>query len=383
VCNNIRKKLSLCGGFWGLLWAKPCNVAFLLFVVFALLSSTARADGMLETIKNEVGGLYSSSPSESSDAKSSEESASDKRKKFEEEKCEEARNYGNNNQNQHPYAYEYNDGFFYYVCFKLGGAVISSPFWAPRMCLNDDSSKKAFFAKYPYQFESGNLLYDSTREQPVVAADQMAGKKFATTPETDDISLLQRDGRSSEKSITDENCLSPGYMSLLPLPFQKTWECQVQADYLEDFNTINGISGQILLETTSRWGVKASVHNFWENLPEGRSDNLAIGDCNLVYRVAQGQRGLMRMGLGANWLNAQSQTDFGFNFTYGGDFFPRKPWVISSGIDWGTLGHAGLFRFRTTAGVIIRNFETYVGYEYSDIGTTQNNFFISGVRIWF
>ena len=73
----------------------------------------------------------------------------------------------------------------------------------------------------------------------------------------------------------------------------------------------------------------------------------------------------------------------GFNFTYGGDFFPRKPWVLSTAIDWGTLGHAGLFRFRTTAGVIWNRFESYVGYEYLDIGTTQGNFAIGGVRVWF
>ena len=82
-------------------------------------------------------------------------------------------------------------------------------------------------------------------------------------------------------------------------------------------------------------------------------------------------------------LATRSQSDLGFNFTYGGDFFPHKPWVISGGIDWGTLGDAGLFRFRTTTGIILRSFETYVGYEYSDIGSTQNHFFISGVRIWF
>jgi hypothetical protein len=91
----------------------------------------------------------------------------------------------------------------------------------------------------------------------------------------------------------------------------------------------------------------------------------------------------MRMGVGMNWLNDPTQTDLGVNFTYGGDFFPRKPWVISGEIDAGTLGNAGLFRFRTSLGLIFRRFETYVGYEYSDIGRTQDNFFISGVRVWF
>jgi hypothetical protein len=89
------------------------------------------------------------------------------------------------------------------------------------------------------------------------------------------------------------------------------------------------------------------------------------------------------MGIGLNWLNDPTQTNLGVNVTYGGEFFPCKPWVISAEIDGGTIGHAGLFRFRTTTGVVWRSLETYVGYEYSDIGTTQNNFFISGVRVWF
>jgi hypothetical protein len=57
--------------------------------------------------------------------------------------------------------------------------------------------------------------------------------------------------------------------------------------------------------------------------------------------------------------------------------------VLSAAIDWGTLGHAGLFRFRTTAGVIVNRFEGCVAYEYRDIGTTRGNFLIGGVRVWF
>jgi hypothetical protein len=34
-------------------------------------------------------------------------------------------------------------------------------------------------------------------------------------------------------------------------------------------------------------------------------------------------------------------------------------------------------------GIIIRNVETYVGYEYFDIGSTQTNSLMAGIRIWF
>ncbi len=49
----------------------------------------------------------------------------------------------------------------------------------------------------------------------------------------------------------------------------------------------------------------------------------------------------------------------------------------------GTLGHAGLFRFRTTAGVLFYGVETYVGYEYTDIGLAHWNALVAGLRFWF
>jgi hypothetical protein len=139
----------------------------------------------------------------------------------------------------------------------------------------------------------------------------------------------------------------------------------------------------LILETTSRFGIDSSFLYLTERFPDADDDHLSLGDCNLIYRFAQSSRAQMRTGIGANWLNDSTRTDLGFNFTYGGDFFPCKPWVISAVVDWGTLGHAGLFRFRTTAGVIFDRFEGYVGYEYLDIGTTQGNFLIGGARVWF
>ena len=172
-------------------------------------------------------------------------------------------------------------------------------------------------------------------------------------------------------------------MNILPAPYAKSWACQVRADYIDNFDALTGLSGQIIFDTTSRWGCQASVHTFCEDLHDDRYDHLTLGDCDLVYRFAQHPRGQMRLGLGANWLTDPTRTDLGFNFYYGGDFFPRKPWVVSAELDWGTLGHAGLFRFRTSAGLLLRSLETYVGYEYSDIGSTQDNFFLTGLRVWF
>ena len=43
----------------------------------------------------------------------------------------------------------------------------------------------------------------------------------------------------------------------------------------------------------------------------------------------------------------------------------------------------GIFRFRTSVGLIINRVEVYSGYEYLDIDNSQINALMGGVRIWF
>jgi hypothetical protein len=162
----------------------------------------------------------------------------------------------------------------------------------------------------------------------------------------------------------------------------RRWGAQMRVQYGDDFQSLTNVAGQFIWESTTRFGVDASFEHLRERSDDG-ADCLTLGDCNLVYRVAQHPKANVRLGIGLNWLADSTKADFGFNFTYGADFFPRKPWVISAAIDAGTLGNAGLFRFQTTVGVILNRFETYAGYEYLDIGTTDTNLLIAGVRVWF
>jgi len=134
---------------------------------------------------------------------------------------------------------------------------------------------------------------------------------------------------------------------------------------------------------SARFGLDTEMSFLEENLPDGGRDQLWLGDCNLVFRFAQSEHVQWRTGIGFNWLDDPAETDFGFNFTYGFDWFPARPWVVSSTIDWGTLGRAEQFRFRTTAGALLWGLESYVGYEYYDLDRTQMNMLIGGVRVWF
>jgi hypothetical protein len=263
--------------------------------------------------------------------------------------------------------YEDEKGNLMFAGLVVGAIAVTTPYWLPRALLDDEDSE-AFFARFPYDNAPGFLISDDwcsgfTAEK--VLAETLAEKPAGTDP---------------------GDPTKPPQGSLVSLgidPSARRWGGQFRADYADEFDNLTAVGGRLVLESTSRWGVDTSAHYLREQLSGGGYDHLTLGDCNLVYRFAQGKRGEMRMGLGANWMNDASRTDLGFNFTYGGDFFPRKPWVLSSEIDWGTLGRAGLFRFRTTGGVIWNRFESYIGYEYLDIGATQSNFLIGGVRVWF
>ncbi len=155
------------------------------------------------------------------------------------------------------------------------------------------------------------------------------------------------------------------------------------ADYVNAFDNLDRINGHLLISTASRFEFDTRFQHLAERLAGGGEDQLWNGDCNVTIRFAQSDFAQFRMGLGFNWLNDPARTDLGFNFTYGADIFPAKPWILSSVLDAGTLGHAGLFRFRSTVGVIHKSLEVYTGYEYTDIGTVHWNGLVGGVRLWF
>ncbi|MEN6450716.1 MAG: hypothetical protein ABFC96_09510 [Thermoguttaceae bacterium] len=210
----------------------------------------------------------------------------------------------------------------------LGGIALSSPLWGPYALAGDDFSTSRWFAPFPY----------------------------------DNV---------------------PGYMTMEGLEHSRPWSCQLSADYATGLGDLDSTGGHLLLSTASRFGADTSARYLRERLPGDRQDSLWLGDGNLVFCFARNEQMQWRTGLGLNWLDDRQQTDFGFNFTYGFDWFPRKPWVASTEIDWGTLGRSGLFHFRGTVGVLVNRFEAYTGYEYYDFDRVHSNSLIGGVRLWF
>ncbi|QDU55564.1 hypothetical protein [Aeoliella mucimassa] len=157
---------------------------------------------------------------------------------------------------------------------------------------------------------------------------------------------------------------------------------RAQVEYGTNFNDMQTIGNRLQIDLARiRSTIDLSYDNYFEKLPNGDTDHLAVGNANWVLRFAQNPRTVWRSGIGVNWMNGD-QNDVGFNFTYGFDLLPVEPWVWSNDLDLGRLGDAGLFRFRTTVGQQFRLGEIYTGFEYLDAGDAQIPTMLFGARYW-
>jgi hypothetical protein len=171
----------------------------------------------------------------------------------------------------------------------------------------------------------------------------------------------------------------------LPLFLQdtKTWSCRCSLEDGNDFNGLNRVGGQVLLDTSYHVGCLIDVNYFNEDLGAGRRDQLLIGDANLVVSLIRMRKLEDRVGVGLRYLADDYDTNFGVNVLYGVDWFPIEPLVVSWQIDGGTLGHAGVFHFRATAGCCCSHAEAFVGYDYLRIGSQDLQGPMIGFRLWF
>jgi hypothetical protein len=219
-----------------------------------------------------------------------------------------------------------------WLLIALGG-----PFALPHLALSDDFHTPGYFPPYPYA--QGELGY------------------------------MQIGASAARESDAPD--------------FTRAWSARLAVEESNDFDRINRVAGRLLVETTSRFGLQTNWTYLHEILPCGCTDESALGDFNLTYRFAQNEYAQFRAGLGARVMTDRWATNWGFNFTYGLDFFPVKPVVVSGTIDAGTLGSAGLFRAQTSIGLLLRRWEIYGGYDFMRIGVTNLQGPTVGVRLWF
>jgi hypothetical protein len=97
-------------------------------------------------------------------------------------------------------------------------------------------------------------------------------------------------------------CGHPGYMLIDPHggcaarnrwdkndPFAdaRPWAGRVSLEEGNDFDGLNRVRGHLLLEATCGLGVETSWSYLHERLGGGRTDDLLLGDVNLLYRVLE------------------------------------------------------------------------------------------------
>lgn len=203
-------------------------------------------------------------------------------------------------------------------------AAAVTPFVVPRAALNDDGAR-GYFPDYPYDADAGSLVYD------------------AAPPGVHD--------------------------SLIVL----------QSDYGTDFDSTSHAHGRIFGDFGQRLGFDSEFYYRHEDVPSG-NDELWQGDVNLTYRFAQNEHWQFRAGLGVNWMADEFGTDAGFNTTYGFEWFPKDPVVVSSTIDWGRIGDSSIFHFRNTVGVTQNGWGVFTGHDYQSVGGVKINAWVNGIE---
>jgi hypothetical protein len=161
----------------------------------------------------------------------------------------------------------------------------------------------------------------------------------------------------------------------------KLWSARLAFDYGDDFDRIDRWGGRFLWETRLGVGIDGEVNTYREKLATG-DDSIRLGDFNVLYRIFETERTQWRIGVGANWLD-DHDTDLGLNFTLRTDWQPCWPVVMSGEVDWGTLGHATTFHGHVSAGVMVRQCEVFVGYDYRTIESVELEGPLVGLRWWF
>lgn len=172
----------------------------------------------------------------------------------------------------------------------------------------------------------------------------------------------------------------PGLMSR---GLTKQWSGSVLFEYGSDFDRLSrrGFGG--LIEHSSRIGIDFKWDSYVEDLGQGWSDELHFTNVNLLFRVAESERYLVRAGAGANILGDAYATDAGFNITATADLFPVKPLVISGEIDLGTIGDAETLHLLGKVGLVFERFEVFGGYDYRTIGSVPLQGAMLGLQVWF
>jgi len=154
-------------------------------------------------------------------------------------------------------------------------------------------------------------------------------------------------------------------------------------EYGTDFSGLGRVAlGSAAEFSETRVGVDGQWNYYFEDLPDGRSDELHTGDLNLTWRFFSTDQLQVRAGAGLNWMVGDAG-DGGFNATLNFSYFPVRPLVLRGELDFGRLGDASLLHGAASVGLMWDRCEIFVGYDYRKIEDTRLINAMSGLHIWF
>lgn len=174
-----------------------------------------------------------------------------------------------------------------------------------------------------------------------------------------------------------------GFLDVQPSCLAKPWLGAVRFELGSDFDGLSrsGLAAQ--LEGSMGWGLDFKYDTYRESLAGGGYDELRIVDLNAMYRVVETNHSLIRVGMGVNFLGDAIGTEAGVNFTVKADFAPVRPFVLSTELDMGTVGHAETLHTAATLGVMTDRVELFGGYDYRRVGDAELQGPMLGLRLWF
>ena len=213
------------------------------------------------------------------------------------------------------------------IDFLTALEVLTSPFTVPHLVLDDDFANNGYFQHFPYEREEGYI------------------RKLPLRGETRPLAI------------------------------------RLDAEYVATFDNLYNINGHLLVSTAPRLGSRRRGTKSRSNLPTAAATSFRWATATWSTALPR-PMGRIPQRAGAELDGRFRPRRLRIQLQLCGRSLPRKPLVFSSELDGGTLGRAGLFRVRTTAGIVWHGVETYVGYQYTDIGRAHWNGLVGGLRLW-
>ena len=173
----------------------------------------------------------------------------------------------------------------------------------------------------------------------------------------------------------------PNPLVLIGNPFR--WKGRFRAAYGSNFDNRSLLHGHLQVDSGVPLGIDAEFNYRQDKRRRLASRRFWNGDVNLVYHLKQIRYVMFRIGAGINWLDDGADTDVGFNTTYGLDVRLKKPWYLTTYIDYGTLGSDTMLHWHVSGGLDFGRFEVFIGYDFFEIGARERKNILAGVGLWY